>query len=113
MRGDTGPRGLVLLAVVLACATVPHSSMLLERRGSPLATVGPDAVALPVIDRYRHGVVLGSVMTAAGERGFQRSYILGIRCLGFQPVRRRVEVRVGQVLRAVVTMRPQPIRNVH
>ncbi|HEY3013151.1 MAG TPA: hypothetical protein VGJ36_10410 [Gemmatimonadales bacterium] len=39
------------------------------------------------------------------------SYVLGVRCLGFQPVRRRVEVRVGHVLRAVVTMRSQPLRN--
>jgi hypothetical protein len=39
------------------------------------------------------------------------SYVLGVRCLGFQPVRRRVEVRVGHVVRAVVTMRPQPLRN--
>jgi hypothetical protein len=39
------------------------------------------------------------------------SYVLGGRCLGFQPVRRTVEVQVGQVVRAVVTMRPQPLRS--
>ncbi len=119
--------------------------MLLERRGNPLGTVGPDAIALPVLDRYRYGVVLGSVITTAGERGcngdawlqpkdvpfadvrpiaaarlmnmfrfpqlLPGSYVLGVRCLGFQPVRRRVEVQVGQVVRAVVTMRPQPLRS--
>jgi hypothetical protein len=37
------------------------------------------------------------------------SYVLGVRCMGFQPVRRRVDVEVGQVVRAVVTMRPQPL----
>jgi hypothetical protein len=115
--------------------------MTLERRGDPLAVVGPDAVALPVIDRYRYGVVLGSVLTETGERGCNGDawlqpwnapvmdvrpiwaarlqnmfrfpqllpgrYVLGVRCLGFQPVRRRVEVRVGHVVRAVVTMRPK------
>jgi hypothetical protein len=119
--------------------------MLLERRGDPLGIVGPDAIALPVLERYRYGVVLGSVMTAAGDRGcngdawlqprnapfadvrpiaaarlmnmfrfpqlLPGSYVLGVRCLGFQPVRRRVEVRVGHVVRAVVTMRPQPLRS--
>jgi hypothetical protein len=29
----------------------------------------PNALALPVSDRFRYGVVLGSVMTSAGERG--------------------------------------------
>jgi hypothetical protein len=43
--------------------------MVLERHVRPLGTTGPDAVALPVNDRYRYGVVLGSVMTAEGERG--------------------------------------------
>lgn len=114
--------------------------MVLERRGRPLSTVGPDAVALPVGDRYRYGVVVGSVVTAAGERGCNGEvwlepvgapvrdvrtiygarlqnmfrfpqllpgrYELGVRCFGFQPVRQRVEVRIGQVLRAVVTMAP-------
>jgi hypothetical protein len=115
--------------------------MRLERRGEALAPLGPDALALPVYDRYRYGVVLGSVLTETGERGcngdawlqpwkapvmdvrpiraarlqnmfrfpqlLPGSYVLGVRCLGFQPVRRRVEVRVGHVLRAVVTMRPK------
>jgi hypothetical protein len=112
--------------------------MVLERRVRPLATTGPDAVALPVDQRYRYGVVVGSVVTDRGERGCNgevwlmpvgapvrdvRSiagarlqnmfrfpqllpgrYELGVRCFGFLPIRRRVEVRVGQVLRAVVTM---------
>ena len=43
--------------------------MVLERRVRPLGTSGPDALALPVDDRYRYGVVLGSVVTAEGERG--------------------------------------------
>jgi hypothetical protein len=118
--------------------------MLVERRGGHLGIVGPDALALPVIERYRYGVVLGSVVTAEGERGcngdawlqplnapvvdvrpiaaarllnmfrfpqlLPGSYVLGVRCMGFQPVRRTVEVRVGYVVRAVVTMRPQPLR---
>jgi hypothetical protein len=115
--------------------------MLLERRGGALDVHGPDAMALPVLERYRYGVVVGSVVTAAGERGCSGDawlqprgapvmdvrpiaaarlqnmfrfpqllpgrYVLGVRCMGFQPVRRFVEVRVGQVVRAVVTMRPQ------
>lgn len=123
-----------------------QSSMTLERRGDPpLAVVGPDAVALPVSDRYRYGVVLGSVLTETGERGcngdawlqpwnaqvmdvrpiaaarlqnmfrfpqlLPGSYVLGVRCLGFQPVHRRVEVRVGHVVRAVVTMRSKPLKD--
>jgi hypothetical protein len=134
-----------MLAATLACASTPHSSMTLERRSSPLGLVGPDVVALPVIDRYRYGVVVGSVVTAMGERGcngdawlqpweapvadvrpiqaawlmnmfrfpqlLPGSYVLGVRCMGFEPVRRRVNVKVGQVLRAVVTMRSQPLRN--
>ena len=102
-------------------------------------------MALPVIDRYRYGVVVGSVVTATGERGcngdawlqprkapfadvrpiraarlsnmfrfpqlLPGNYILGVRCMGFKPVRRKVEVRVGHVIRAVVTMRPQPLRS--
>lgn len=117
--------------------------MQLERRGGSLGVNGPDAIALPVLERYRYGVVVGSVLTASGERGcngdawlqprgapvadirpiaaarlqnmfrfpqlLPGSYVLGVRCLGFQPVRRVVEVRVGQVVRAVVTMRPQPL----
>jgi hypothetical protein len=120
------------------------SSMLLERRGTPLAMEGPDAIALPFGERYRYGVVLGSVVTGNGDRGctgdawlqpwkapvvdvipiaagrlrnmfrfpqlLPGSYVLGVRCMGFQPVRERVEVRVGQVVRAVVTMRRQPLR---
>jgi hypothetical protein len=113
--------------------------MLLENPGYPLQTTGPDAVALPVDDRYRYGVVVGSVVTAAGERGcngevflqprgapvrdvrsiaagrFQNMfrfpqllpgrYELGVRCFGFQPVGATVRVKIGHVLRAVVTMR--------
>ena len=122
-----------------------QSSMMLERRGDPpLAMVGPDAVALPPSDRYRYGVVLGSVLTETGERGcngdawlqpwkapvmdvrpiaaarlqnmfrfpqlLPGSYVLGVRCLGFQPVHRRIEVRVGHVVRAVVTMSPKRLK---
>lgn len=135
---------LILLPALTGCLAVPRSSMWLERRGGPLGTVGPDALALPVIERYRYGVVLGSVVTAQGERGCNGDawlqpwnapvvdvrpiaaarllnmfrfpqllpgrYVLGVRCMGFQPVHRTVEVRVGYVLRAVVTMRPQPLR---
>lgn len=135
----------LLLPAALGCMAGPRSSMLLERRGNPLGIVGPDAIALPVLERYRYGVVLGSVVTATGERGcngdawlqprnapvadvrpiaaarllnmfrfpqlLPGSYVLGVRCVGFQPVRRAVEVRVGQVVRAVVTMRPQPLRS--
>jgi hypothetical protein len=126
------------LLFLLGCAAGPQSTMVLERRVRPLATTGPDAVALPVDQRYRYGVVVGSVVTDRGERGCNgevwlmpvgapvrdvRSiagarlqnmfrfpqllpgrYELGVRCFGFLPIRRRVEVRVGQVLRAVVTM---------
>jgi len=135
----------VLVAIASACAAPPHSSMLLERRGAPLGIVGPDAYALPLTDRYRYGVVVGSVLTSDGERGcngdawlqpwkapvadvrpiaaarllnmfrfpqlLPGSYVLGVRCMGFEPVRRRVDVRVGHVVRAVVVMRPQPLRN--
>ena len=135
---------LVLFQFILG-SLAAQSSMTLERRGDSLAVVGPDALALPVIDRYRYGVVLGSVLTEAGERGcngdawlqpwkapvmdvrpiaaarlqnmfrfpqlLPGSYVLGVRCLGFQPVRRRVEVRVGHVLRAVVTMRRKRLKN--
>ncbi len=112
--------------------------MVVERRVRPLETSGPDALALPVDDRYRYGVVLGSVITEQGERGCNgevwlqpsgapvrdvRSiagarlqnmfrfpqllpgrYELGVRCFGFAPVRKTIDVRIGQVLRAVVTM---------
>jgi hypothetical protein len=136
--------GVLLPAAALSCAApAPHSTMLLEQRGSPLALEGPDAYALPLSDRYRYGVVVGSVLTSTGERGcngdawlqpwkapvvdvrpigaarllnmfrfpqlLPGSYVLGVRCMGFQPVRRRVDVRVGHVVRAVVTMRPQPL----
>jgi hypothetical protein len=118
--------------------------MTLERRPRPLAVDGPDALALPVSDRYRYGVVLGSVVTTNGARGCHgevwlhpagapvrdvRSiaparlqnmfrfpqllpgrYELGVRCFGYQPVRRTVEVRIGQIWRAVVTMYPIPER---
>jgi len=33
-----------------------------------------------------------------------------VRCFGYQAVRRTVEVRIGQVWRAVVTMHPTPER---
>ncbi|MGH7581327.1 MAG: carboxypeptidase-like regulatory domain-containing protein, partial [Gemmatimonadales bacterium] len=128
------------IGLVGGCAAGTESSMAVERRVRPLGTSGPDAVALPVSDRYRYGVVVGSVVTASGERGCNgevwlepqgapvrdvRSiagarlqnmfrfpqllpgrYELGVRCFGFQPVRRWVDVRIGQVLRAVVTMVP-------
>jgi hypothetical protein len=115
--------------------------MVLERHVRPLGTTGPDAVALPVNERYRYGVVVGSVMTAEGGRGCNGEvwlepdgapvrdvrtiaaarlqnmfrfpqllpgrYRLGVRCFGFEPVRRNVEVRIGQVVRAVVTMAPR------
>jgi hypothetical protein len=131
----------LVVVVLLGCAAGPRSAMRFEHRGYPLATSGPDAVALPVGDRFRYGVVLGSVMTAAGERGCNgevwlqpvgapvrdvRSiaaarlqnmfrfpqllpgrYELGVRCFGFQPVRHKVEVRIGHVLRALVTMEPR------
>jgi hypothetical protein len=137
-------RGLILagaIALLAGCAAGTESSMVLERRVRPLGTSGPDAVALPVNDRFRYGVVVGSVMTAAGERGCNGEvwlepegapvrdvrtiagarlqnmfrfpqllpgrYELGVRCFGYQPVRRRVDVRIGQVLRAVVTMAPR------
>jgi hypothetical protein len=136
---------LVLLATAQSRLAAQGSSIALEKRGEPLAVVGPDAVALPVDERYRYGVVLGSVLTSTGERGcngdawlqpwkapvvdvrpiaaarlqnmfrfpqlLPGSYVLGVRCLGFQPIRRRVEVRVGHVVRAVVTMRPQRLKN--
>jgi len=136
---------IAALPVGLACVAAPQSSMVLERRGSPLATRGPDAIALPLTERWRYGVVVGSVLTATGERGCNGDawlqpwkapvrdvrpirearlmnifrfpqllpgrYVLGVRCVGFQPVRRRVEVEVGEVVRAVVTMRPQQLRN--
>jgi hypothetical protein len=37
-------------------------------------------------------------------------YELGVRCFGFQPVRQKVQIRIGHVLRAVVTMNPVPRR---
>jgi hypothetical protein len=129
---------LGVLALTGGCAGAAKSSVVLERHVRPLGTNGPDAVALPVNDRYRYGVVVGSVMTAEGERGCNGEvwlepagapvrdvrtiagarlqnmfrfpqllpgrYELGVRCLGFEPVRRTVEVRIGQVVRAVVTM---------
>jgi hypothetical protein len=112
--------------------------MVIERHARPLGTTGPDAVALPVHERYRFGVVLGSVVTDSGGRGCNGEvwlepegapvrdvrtiaprrlhnmfrfpqllpgrYELGVRCFGFQPVKKKVEVRIGEVLRAVVTM---------
>lgn len=133
-----------MLLLGLGCGPAGRSSMSLELRPRPLATDGPDAFALPVGDRYRYGVVLGSVLTAQGGRGCNgevwlhpagapvrdiRSiaaarlqnmfrfpqllpgrYELGVRCFGYQAVRRKVTVRIGQVLRAVVTMHPVPER---
>ncbi|MBA3346391.1 MAG: carboxypeptidase regulatory-like domain-containing protein [Gemmatimonadales bacterium] len=137
---------LLVAPLLLACAThaQSRSSVQLEHHDSPLDTSGPDAVALPVDDRYRFGVVVGSVMTSAGERGCHgevwlqpagapvrdvRSiaagrlqnmfrfpqllpgrYELGVRCFGHQPVRHTVEVRIGHVLRALVTMEPARVR---
>lgn len=138
-------RVLLLGSLALAaCAPTVRSTVRLESHGRPLMTSGPDAVALPVDDRYRYGAVVGSVVTARGERGCSgevwlqpigapvrdvRSiaparlqnmfrfpqllpgrYELGIRCLGYQPVRRKVQVRIGQVIRAVVTMSALPSR---
>nr|MBA3259301.1 carboxypeptidase regulatory-like domain-containing protein [Gemmatimonadales bacterium] len=133
---------LLFCAVLLGCAPATRSTMRLESHGFPLETTGPDAVALPVDDRYRYGVVVGSVVTVAGARGCNgevwlqplgapvrdvRSiagarlqnmfrfpqllpgrYELGVRCFGFQPVREKVQVRIGHVLRAGVTMNPIP-----
>ena len=131
---------LALTAAVLlaACAAGPSSTMLIERHARPLGTTGPDAVALPVHERYRYGVVVGSVLTETGERGCNGEvwlepegapvrdvrtiadrrlhnmfrfpqllpgrYELGVRCFGFAPVKENVEVRIGEVVRAVVTM---------
>jgi hypothetical protein len=137
--------GVTLLGVaLLGCAPAVRSTVRLESQGRPLMITGPDAIALPVDDRYRYGVVVGSVITASGQRGCNgevwlqpigapvrdvRSiaparlqnmfrfpqllpgrYELGIRCLGFHPVRQKVQVRIGQVIRAVVTMSPLPPR---
>jgi hypothetical protein len=133
-----------LFALLAACGSSSRSSMTLERRPRPLAVDGPDAVALPISDRYRYGVVLGSVVTADGARGCNGEvwlqpagapvrdvrgiaaarlqnmfrfpqllpgrYELGVRCFGYEPVRRTVQVRIGQVWRAVVTMYPMPER---
>lgn len=135
-------RRLALLVALAGCTPAVRSTVELENHGRPLMTTGPDAVALPVDDRYRYGVVVGSVVTVRGERGCNgevwlqpdgapvrdvRSiaparlqnmfrfpqllpgrYELGIRCLGYYPVRQKVRVRIGQVVRAVVTMSPLP-----
>ena len=129
---------LAALALVGACSGGTRSTMVIEHHVRPLGTTGPDAVALPVLERYRFGVVLGSVLTEAGERGCNGEvwltpegapvrdvrtiaakrlhnmfrfpqllpgrYELGVRCFGFQPVKQKVDVRIGQVVRAVVTM---------
>lgn len=138
MRPVRAAAALVLLA---GCGAGTRSTMVLERHVRPLSTTGPDAVALPVHERYRYGVVVGSVITDTGERGCNgevwlepegapvrdvRSiaarrlhnmfrfpqllpgrYELGVRCFGFEPIRKKVDVRIGQVLRAVVTMAPR------
>jgi hypothetical protein len=117
--------------------------MVIERRVRPLGTTGPDAVALPVDERYRYGVVVGSVLTESGERGCDGEvwlepegapvrdvrtiadqrlhnmfrfpqllpgrYELGVRCFGFTPVKQKVDVRIGEVVRAVVTMARRPV----
>jgi len=135
----TRPYAVLAALLFAACASNSQSSMLIEQHGWPLGTTGPDAIALPVGERYRYGVVLGSVITATGERGCNgevwlepvganvrdvRSiaparlqnmfrfpqllpgrYRLGVRCLGYRPVRRTLQVRIGHVLRAVVKMR--------
>ncbi len=130
---------LVVIVALASCGGATRSSMVLERRVRPLDTNGPDAIALPVNDRYRYGVVVGSVMTESGERGcsgevwlepagapvrdvrtiaperlqnmfrfpqlLPGKYELGVRCVGFEPVRETVEVRIGQVVRAIVSMK--------
>lgn len=132
---------LAAVALLAACGSGTRSSMVIERYSRPLGTTGPDAVALPVHERYRFGVVLGSVLTNAGERGCDgevwlwpdgapvrdvRSiadrrlhnmfrfpqllpgrYELGVRCFGFEPVKKKVDVRIGEIVRAVVTMAPR------
>ena len=126
---------IVLCAILLfGCSPGTRSSMRFVNPTYPLQTTGPDAMALPVDDRYRYGVVVGSVVTVTGERGCNGEvwlhrdvrtiadqrlqnmfrfpqllpgrYELGVRCFGFQPVRQKVRVRIGHVLRAVVTMHP-------
>jgi hypothetical protein len=62
-------RLLLCTSLILGCTPSTRSTMQLENPGYPLKTSGPDAVALPVDDRYRYGVVLGSVVTVTGERG--------------------------------------------
>jgi hypothetical protein len=139
-------RGAVILAAALlgACSGGTRSTIVIERHVRPLSTTGPDAIALPVHERYRYGVVLGSVVTETGERGCNGEvwlqpegapvrdvrtiaakrlhnmfrfpqllpgrYELGVRCFGFEPIRKKVDVRIGQVLRAVVTMGEKPGR---
>lgn len=134
--------GLGTALLLVACAGGTASSMQIERHVRPLGTTGPDAVALPVYDRYRYGVVVGSVLTETGERGCNGEvwlepegapvrdvraiadqrlhnmfrfpqllpgrYELGVRCLGFTPVRKKMDVRIGEVVRAVVTMARRP-----
>jgi len=132
-------RAVLAAAVLLAaCSGGTRSTMVIERYVRPLGTTGPDAVALPVHERYRFGVVVGSVLTDTGERGCNGEvwlepegapvrdvrtiaakrlhnmfrfpqllpgrYELGVRCFGFEPIRKKVDVRIGQVVRAVVTM---------
>ena len=45
-------RACVLCPLTLACPPHQHSRMVLEPRGWPLALSGPDAIALPVGERY-------------------------------------------------------------
>ena len=133
---------LAAALLLSACARTTPSTMVIERHVRPLGRTGPDAVALPVYERYRYGVVVGSVVTETGERGCNGEvwlepegapvrdvrtiadqrlhnmfrfpqllpgrYELGVRCLGFTPVRKKVDVRIGEVVRAVVTMARRP-----
>ncbi|HEX6107433.1 MAG TPA: carboxypeptidase-like regulatory domain-containing protein [Gemmatimonadales bacterium] len=137
-------RAALLCLALLGCGPTVRSTVRLENHERPLLRTGPDAVALPVDDRYRYGAVVGSVVTVNGERGCNGEvwlqphgapvrdvrtiaparlqnmfrfpqllpgrYELGIRCLGFQPVRQTLRVRIGRVIRAVVTMSPLPPR---
>jgi hypothetical protein len=63
-------------ALVAACSAAAQqtgarltSRIELERHGPPLSREGPDSAALPFEDRFRYGAVVGTVLTAAGERG--------------------------------------------
>src|SRR5919112_3660220 len=68
-RSCSSMRRIALVLLLVGCSRAVRSTVQLENHGRPLGTTGPDAVALPVGDRYRYGVVVGSVMSASGERG--------------------------------------------